>query len=141
MRKIGLAAVALFLFSFGPSAPAQQVCPCVPLSHQWIAVPCDTWQCVETEVALANGNTVIPVPTNSSDFHWVVLERIVSGSGVVSPNSPFVVDGFDALNDGVTKFSSTDHELQPILLTAPDGKTLVVARSAPEKPRSRVVGH
>jgi len=140
MPKIGLAAVALLLFAAGPSR-AQQACPCVPISYRWVALACDTWQCVETEVALANGATVIPIPTNSSDFHWIVLKRIAAGSAVVSPDSPLVVDGFDALKDGVTKFTATDHELQPVLITAPDGKTLVVARIAPEKPRSRAVGH
>lgn len=141
MRKIGLAASALLFLSIGPSTRAQQVCPCVPITYQWVTVACDSWQCVETEIALANGATIIPMPTNSSDFRWVVLKRIVAGSAVVSPNQPFTVDGFDGLQDGVSKYFATEHELRPMLVTSPDGKVLVVARSAPEKPRARVVAH
>lgn len=139
MRKLVVLAV-LSITLFAASAEAQQACPCVPLSHLWVAVGCDSWNCAASAVVLADGKDVVPLPTTSSDFPWVVLRRVTSGVGASTPG-PFVVDGFETLNDGVARFYSTDHELQPMLVTAPDGKVLVIARTAPEKPRQRVVAH
>ena len=139
MRKLGFAVVAA-LTLFAASSGAQEVCPCVPLTHVWIAEACDSWNCAASAVVLAEGKGVVPLPTASSDFPWVVLRRVTSGSVTSSPNT-FKVDGFDSLNDGVNRYYATDHLLQPMLVTAPDGKILVIARLEPEKPRQRVVGH
>ena len=139
MRKLAFAvtvALSLFVVRLG----AQEACPCVPLTHVWLAEPCDTWGCAAAMVSLADAKDVVPLPTSSSDYHWVVLRRVTGGSVTASPNT-FKVDGFDTLTDGVSRFQTTDHELQPILITAPDGKVLVIARLEPEKPRARVVKH
>jgi hypothetical protein len=140
MRKLVMA-VTLSIPLLAASSRAQQVCPCVPISYEWIPMACDSWQCVETEVALANGLTLIPIPTNNSDFHWVVLKRIASGGAIVSPDAPFKVDGFDLFADGVAKYSAMSSDVQPLLITAPDGKTLVVSRPPGGKQRNRAVGH
>jgi len=135
------AVLALCVTLITITARAQQMCPCVPISYDWIAVPCDSWNCVTSTVVLANSDrSVVPMPTASSDYTWVVLRRIVVGSAIVSPDAPFKVDGFDSLAVASAHFYATDHELQPMLLTAPDGKVLVVARTAPEVPRRRAVG-
>ena len=137
MRKMAFVVVAALTLLAGDSG-AQQACPCVPLTHLWVAVPCDSWNCAASAVVLANGTDVLPMPTSSADFPWVVLRRVTSGSAASMPNT-FSVDGFDSLTDGVTRYYATDHELQPMLITAPDGKVLVIARLAPEKPRRHVV--
>ena len=137
MRKLGIAVIAALSLFVGRSG-AQEACPCVPLTHLWIVEPCDTWSCAAAMVSLADAKDVVPLPTSSSDYHWVVLRRVASGSAMASPNT-FKVDGFDTLAEGVNRFQTTDHDLQPILVTAPDGKVLVVARLEPEKPRTRAV--
>jgi hypothetical protein len=127
---------------FAAVGEAQQLCPCVPLTHEWIASACDSWDCATSAVVLANGdrNMVVPMPTTSSDYAWVILRRVVVGSAIVSPDAPFRVDGFDSLAVASSHYYSVDRELQPILLTAPDGKVLVVARTAPEG-RRRPAAH
>ena len=139
MRKLTITASVLFTL-MAASSGAQQACPCVPVTHLWVAVACDSWNCAASNVILADGKNVMPLPTTSSDYPWVVLQRVTSG-GAASSAGPFVIDGFDSLNDGVNHYLATDHELQPILITAPDGKVLVISRTEPEKPRKRVVGH
>jgi hypothetical protein len=140
MRKLAVAAVVASATLLAGRSVAQQACPCVPVTHVWIAEPCDSWSCAASAVSLADGKDVVPMPTTSSDFGWVVLHRVTSGAAIASPNT-FKVDGFDTLADGVDHFNATDHDLQPMLLTAPDGKVLVVARLEPEKPRSHAVRH
>ena len=137
MHKIVVAVV--FALMAG-STSAQQACPCVPVTHVWIAVACESWDCAVTNVIAANGRPdAVPIPTSSSDFTWVVLRRIVSGGAAVSPDAPFRVDGFDSLPVAMAQFSAIDSNLQPVLFTAPDGKILVLSRRAPE-PRRHASG-
>src|SRR5207237_9462754 len=95
MRKT---VVTLLLLLTAGTASAQQACPCVPVTHLWIAVACDSWDCVVTNVLDAKGQPdAVPIPTTSSDYTWVVLRRIASGGATVSPDAPFHVDGYDSL--------------------------------------------
>jgi hypothetical protein len=121
-------------------ASPQEVCPCVPLTYQWIVTPCDTWNCAAAATIMANGDRyVLSVPTGSDDFKWVIVRRVVTGSAVVSPNAPFKIDSFESMIEASTRFDSITRELQPMLITSPDRKLLVIARSEPE--RHRAVGH
>ena len=138
MHKFVIALIALALLT---PLQAQQVCPCVPIAYEWVAVPCDSWNCAASAVLLANGANVVPLPTTSNDFTWVVLKRMAVGSATISPDAPFKVDGFDGLTEASARFFTIDHQLQPMLITVPDGKVLVIARTSPEKSRSRVVSH
>ena len=136
MRKLRFG-IAAFLMLLAASSGAQQACPCVAISHMWVVQACDSWNCAAASVVLADGKDVVPLPTTSGDFPWIVLQRVVAG-GAGSTSGAFVVEGFDSMNDGVARYMATDHNLQPILITAPDGKVLVIARTEPEKPRKRV---
>ena len=132
-------AVALTLFVAGVAIP-QQVCPCVPLSYEWTVVPCETWNCAASAMVMANGDKfVLAMPTGSDDFKWVVIKRIVSGTAVSSPDAPFKLDSFDGMDGAFNRFAIISRDLQPLVLTAPDGKVLLITRSTPEKHRS--VGH
>ena len=134
MRSI-VVALAFVLVAF--AASAQDPCPCVPVTHSWIAVACPSWDCVETNVMDAKGlPDAVPIPTSSSDYTWVVLRRIPTGSVAVSPDAPFKVDGFDSLAVATAQYSAMDSSLHPVLLTAPDGQVLVLSRHLPE-PRRR----
>ncbi len=42
MKTLGLL-VGLTLLDPAVAIP-QQVCPCVPLTYQWIVTPCETWK-------------------------------------------------------------------------------------------------
>ena len=132
--------VALAVALTAGAAGAQQACPCVPITHLWIAVACPSWECVVTNVQAANGHPdAVPIPTNSNDYTWVVLRRITAGDAAVSPNAPYRVDGYDSLAVATAEFSAIDPQLQPVLLTAPDGKVLVLSRQSAVQ-RGRAAG-
>jgi hypothetical protein len=131
-RITAVLVVAVMLLS--PAIAAQEVCPCVPVAHEWVANGCDTWDCAASAVVLAKGDrNIVPMPTNSSDFKWVVLQKIAVGTATSSPKSPFKVLEFDSLPVATAHYYSIDRNLQPILLIAPDGKILVFARTFVER--------
>jgi hypothetical protein len=138
MKTLGFV-VGLMLLVPAAAVP-QELCPCVPLTYQWIVTPCDTWNCAAAATVLANGDKyVIAVPTASNDFKWVVVKRVVAGSAIVSPNDPFKLASFDRMGEAMTQFDTIEGALQPMILTVPDGKFLVITRFEPEK--RRAVGH
>jgi hypothetical protein len=140
MKPLVIAA-ALTLF-VAPIAVPQQVCPCVPLSFEWVVTPCDTWNCAASAVIMANGDKfVLSMPTGSDDFKWVVIKRVVAGSSVVSSDAPFKLDTFEAMDSAFSRYAIISRDLQPLVVTAPDGKVLLISRSAPEPQKHRSVGH
>lgn len=142
MKTLGLIVglIGGLLFLMPGVAVSQEVCPCIPLTYQWIVTPCETWNCAAAATVMSNGDKyVLAMPTGSDDFKWVVIKRIVSGSAIISPDAPFTVDSFDGMAAATTRYDLVGHELQPMLLTAPDGKVLVIARNPTTK--RRAVGH
>lgn len=134
-RSFALAAV---LALAATATVAQEVCPCVPLSHTWIAEPCETWNCAASAMVMANGDAnVLVMPTASEKFKWVVVRRVVSGSVAVSPDAPFLVENFGTMTDGSARFAAIENAHVPLLVTTADGNTLVVyLRQAEERPRA-----
>jgi hypothetical protein len=121
-------------------AEGQQVCPCVPIAHEWIVDACTSWNCAVAAAIMADGSSdVLPVPSGSDDFKWVVLRRIAVGSAIIPPDAPFRVESFTVLSDAMARFSAIDPDLRPLLFTAPDGSVLIVSRSTAQ-PRRRATG-
>lgn len=115
------------------SANAQQACPCIPLTHLWIAKTCTDWTCSSVELAVANGDPqVIAVPVGLADSRWIVLRRMAAGAAIDSGSDPFRVEQFDHMPAAVERFMAIDHNCQPMLFTAPDGQVLVVSLKVPE---------
>jgi len=69
----------------------------------------------------------------------IVLHRVSSGSGITL-DPTFTIESFDGWSDASARFSAIDSSLKPMILSAPDGKFLVVSRNMPE-PRRRAVVH
>jgi hypothetical protein len=130
--------IAFLLLLIAPAAVADQnVCPCIPLSQSWVVAACETWNCAQAAMILANGDShVIAVPSSSDQYKWIVLRRVVAGSGIEVPDSPFVVDSFPSVEGASALFSSLDRATQPMLLTTVDGDMLVVRLRTPEKKRA-----
>lgn len=140
MRTLRLA-LACSLALVPLPAVAQQVCPCVPITHVWTAEACDTWNCAAAATIMANGDQyVLTLPTNDDEHKWVVVRRITSGSATVSPDAPFTVEQFDDGNVAMARFNGIDHGLHPMVVTGADGKFLVIARSAASV-RPHAAGH
>lgn len=138
VKPAALVALVLVLASV-PLNADDNVCPCVPLSHEWIATSCETWNCAQAALILANGDPyVFAVPTASTTWKWVVLRRVVSGSFIPSADEPFVLEQFEGMPAAVARFSALDHDTVPMLMSMTDGKAVVLSlRAARRRPSSR----
>lgn len=132
--------VSLLLLLVTAAAGADPVCPCIPASFEWIVTPCETWRCAASELVLAGGDPfVISVPTNASKFPWVVVRRVVAGAVRIPDDAPFLVEKFDSVVPASSRFSSVDVAQVPLMMTTPDGTSLLVYLRKPDTHR-RAVG-
>jgi hypothetical protein len=131
--------VAVFVCTVGLNAVpanAQNVCPCVPVSHMWIVKTCADWTCASVELAVANGDPqVIAMPVSLDDARWMIVRRFAAGSAVDSAGDPFRLEQFDGMAAAVAHFSAIDRDHWPMLMTAPDGQVLVISLRAPAPKR------
>jgi hypothetical protein len=133
--RTSILAVALLLIS-AAAAPAQDLCPCVPIAHLWIVKTCNDWTCALTEVLLAGGDPqVLAIPVGLTDARWLMVRRVAAGGFIDNVGDPFQLEQFDGMTNAVARYSelATDH--RPMLLTAPDGQVLVLALKEPEAKR------
>jgi hypothetical protein len=129
---------ALLLLTSDSILADDKVCPCVPLTYEWVASPCETWECAQAALAVAHGDPYVVAMPTAGSWKWVVLRRVVSGSFIVSPESPFGVELFDGVAEASARFASLDHDALPILMSTVDGKMVVV--SLRPSVRRRAVG-
>jgi hypothetical protein len=133
--------LAVLMLTATTAGADDHVCPCVPISHIWIALPCDTWDCALSALVVGGSDgQVMALPTTSDSHKWVVLQRVVSGSVAVSPDNPFLIETFPNMTDGSARFSALDHNAAPLLVTAKTGDIIVVSLRQPE-PKRRAAGH
>ena len=138
--KTAAAAFALTLLCAIPLR-ADDPCPCIPVTHLWTVLTCDTWECATAALADSNGNRDVFVVPSSNDVHrWLVLRRIVAGTATQSLDAPFVIEQFSKMVDASVRFDSIDSGQAPALVTTYDHAVLVVyMRDAPVHRRS--TGH
>jgi hypothetical protein len=132
---------ALILLTVAAAAPAQDLCPCVPVTHLWVVKTCNDWPCASTEVLLAGGDPqVLAIPVALTDARWLMVRRIAAGAFIDNAGDPFQLQQFDGMKDAVTRYSEFTSDHKPLLLTAPDGQVLVLALKNPE-PKRRAAIH
>ena len=140
MRSTIVLLAALMLVAATAGAD-DNVCPCVPITHVWIATPCESWDCALSALVVAGGDPqVMALPTTSDRYKWVVLQRVAAGSAAASPDNPFLLETFSTMTDGSARFSSLEHNVAPLLVTAKSGDIIVVSLRQPEIKR-RATGH
>lgn len=142
MKAIRTLLSAIFMFMVvNHTAIAQDACPCVPLTHLWVVESCADWNCASSAVILANGDPyTIAMPTSSEEHRWVVVRRIVSGSSTDSGNGAYQLESFDGSSDGYARFAAIESNYRPLMMTTPDGKTIVLSLRQAE-PKRRGVRH
>ena len=132
--KITLAILCLFVTI---SVAAEPDCPCFPNETTWVVTPCETWNCAMSAVLVANGNPdVLAFATSSEQYRWVVLRRVGAGSVTTSPDNPFDSELFTAFADGAARMAAIDSLRKPMILSMPDGRTLLVSLKQPERRRA-----
>ena len=137
-----LVSVVFFLgMTLAPAVMADNVCPCVPITHLWTVKTCPDWTCVSTELAVGNGDTqVFAVPVGIDDTRWLVVRRVASGSFSNSTDDPFRLEQFDGFPSAAFCFTGISSDFKPMIVTAPDGKVLVMSLRSAEAKR-RAVSH
>jgi hypothetical protein len=137
MRALGVALVILCLAS---SVVAQQACPCVPLSKLWIATTCDTWNCAASALILANGDPMtFAVSSGNVDHPWIIVRQVVAGSAAQPPDDPYQLETFDGFSAAAARFGTLDNTMRPQIMSAPDGKMLVLSLRDPLAVKKRAV--
>ena len=133
--------VFVLLIALVPAAIADtNVCPCVPVTHLWVVKTCPDWTCASTELAVANGDAqVIAVPVGMDDGRWLVIRRVASGSFDDDGSDPYRMEQFDGFNPAALRFAGLNPDFKPVILTAPDGKVLVMSLRMPDVKRRAVV--
>lgn len=133
----------LFALLFALSLPLtvsadDNPCPCIPKSLVWVVEACETWNCAQAAVIEANGDPfVLSMPTQSSQWKWIVMRRVVAGSATVSPDSPFLIDSYAQLNDALSQYTTIDKSALPMMFSAVDGAMLVVRLRDPNAAHRR----
>ena len=141
MSKLSLCLLVLLLLVTPCVTADDNVCPCIPISYVWVVTACETWDCALSQMLLGNGDPyVMTLPTTSTQHKWVVMRRVVAGTATVSPDEPFIVDSFGTVTDASTRFSAVDPDTLPMIVSAFDGKTLLVRLRAPQR-RRPAAGH
>jgi hypothetical protein len=112
------------------SISADELCPCVPISHLWVVEACDTWNCAASAAIMANGDpNVLTVPAPTNDGRWLVVKRVATGSYTPNPDAPFVLESFDGVAGASARYAAVAGDHAPMILSVPDGKFLVIMRS------------
>ena len=139
-RKLGC--ILILLLAASSAAGDDNVCPCVPLSHSWVVTACETWNCAQAAMVLANGDPfVMSMPTNDTKYGWIVARRIVTGTAVTAPDSPYIIESNASFADAAAQFSALDPNMLPMIVTASDGVTLLIRlREAAPISRRRSAG-
>jgi hypothetical protein len=120
------------LFALAVAAQAQQACPCVPIEKKWVVEPCPNFDCAVSALVVGTGTRdLVTLPAASNDGRWVVLRRVASGAYIESPGNPFTLDSFDHVSEASERFKAIDSGHAPMILSAPDGKMLVISLKEP----------
>ncbi len=138
IRRILLA--SLLIIVPASAIRADDPCPCIPLSYMWTVIPCDTWDCTMSYLVASSGDShVFALPTTTNAYKWVVLKRVPTGTAVISPDAPFLIERFSKMSEAETRFDGIEKDRAPLLVTAADGNVLIVYLRQAE--HRRAVGH
>lgn len=111
-----------------------------PIRYTWIATACETWNCAASALVLANGDKyVIAMPTGDKQHPWVILRRVEDGSIYIPESEPFACETFDNLASAHSKMTGTDSCHAPMILSVPDGRTVVTSLTTCKASKQRAV--
>ena len=139
MKALFSAVFVTFLLSFAAFADEPQ--RVVPITHEWVVMPCASWsEAVAALVAAEGDPNVIALPTTHTEHKWVILKRVVSGGYVPPPDMPWSLEAFAIPSDASNRMSALSKSHCPLMFTTTDDRAVVVFLRNPEK-RTRAVRH
>lgn len=129
MKKTLIFVLLVASISYASSLLAdQEYCPCVPTSKHWVIRTCDSWNCAVGALVGANGNALtFALPVSTTDAHWMIFQRVVSGSFALDQTEPRQVESFERIGEAAARLSSIAAERTPMIVTSPDSLFLVVS--------------
>jgi hypothetical protein len=138
-RLFSLAALATLLCT--GIAAAQELTN--PIRYTWIVSSCEKWNCAAAALVMADGEpNVIVIPTGSEERPWLILRRVEEGSVFVPEDEPYTCDVFETVAVAGSTYSSMDTCRSPLMLTVPDGRTIIASLSkCGEGTRRRAASH
>ena len=140
---LGVALITFCLNNF-VTAPAQAQEVTKPIEYTWIVSSCETWNCAASALVMANGEpNVLVLPTNVPELPWVILRRVEQGSIYIPDTEAFGCDVYSEVNEATSHYSGMDLCRKAMVLTVPDGKSVVVSLQQCDGAgaRRRAAGH
>jgi hypothetical protein len=111
-----------------------------PIHYTWIVSSCENWNCAAAALIMANGEpNVIVLPTGVEESPWLVLRRVEEGSLFVPETEAFGCEVFEHVGDATTRYTAMDGCRKPLVLTVPDGRSVVVSLKDCNSLRRRAV--
>jgi hypothetical protein len=131
MRTLQLTAALAFVL-LATAASAQQECPCVPLPPLWVVSTVNSWSSAMSTVITGNGDPLIFVlPDGTDATRWLVIRRVVGGSYTDDGKDAHQLEQFDGASSAIARLSAIDSARSPLIVTAPDGRYLVISLREP----------
>jgi hypothetical protein len=136
--KLSTLVVALAtLFSMNV-ASAQQTTN--PIHYTWIVSSCENWNCAAAALIMANGEpNVIVLPTSVEQHPWLVLRRVEEGSIFIPETESFGCEIYERVHEATTRYQAIDGCRKPLVLTVPDGRSVVISLNECTGMRRRAV--
>lgn len=99
-----------------------------PIRYTWIASSCSNWNCAAAALVLGNGGSnVIVLPTGREMQPWIVLRRVEEGSIFIPDEEPYECAVFATVDAAASHFTAMDNCHAPLILSVPDGRTLITS--------------
>ena len=83
---------------------------------------------------------MISAPVGIDDKRWLIVHRVASGSFTATQDDTYQLEQFDAMDSAAPRMLILTPDFKPVIMTAPDGKILLMSLRTPE-PRRRAVAH
>ena len=137
MNRI-VATLALATCLLASSAGAQELTK--PVRYTWIVTTPVDWNEASAALAVSSGDgNVIVMPTGRVDHPWLILRRVEAGSVYIPEDEPHACDVFSKFADGSDYYSAMAACHSPMLMTMPDGNTIVLSLKSCSNGKRRTV--
>jgi hypothetical protein len=113
-----------------------------PIRYTWVVASCTSWNEGASALVLANGNpNVMVLPTNNPNQPWIILKLVEEGSVYDPEDEPYSCEVAATVSDASARYTALDACRGPMILSVPDGRTVVVSLKECGGGKGRSVRH
>jgi hypothetical protein len=133
---------ALILLAFLALTPAAHAELTKPIRYTWVVTSCETWNAAASALVLANGNpNVLVMPTGDSTRPWVILKLVEEGAVYDPEDEPYSCEVSATVAAASGRYAIVDSCHNPMLLSMPDGRAVVVSLKSCGEGKARAIRH